>query len=510
MPRRRQQSIAPTTLIEIPGAGVISDGDAAALKDGQLVACTDWMLDRPGVAYKRGGSVQVGGDCGAQGNIWVDVAEFPTLGQSEVLAWNTDLKLYRNVAGVWTATGAPTAFGADTGYAPRMKPVIVADPLNTSTGGMMMWGTAAGNHTPRVYEGDGAAVRAIDVGSGLDVEEGGRYMVFHKGRLVLAASTNYENRMWFSPDIVTGVETAWDLTNSYIDFDHNITGLAALQNVLLVFSRDHLVRLSGTAPPPGGNMTQGTIANVGCCDSRSLATWNDSAIWASPQGCYMSNGTGVNDLTLEGGFKRAWRDAMSGYLEESDAVVGTAHGQFYIVSVQDAVTFVLDIPRRIWWEVDPNSGHANSMVSNPLTGNNLYVSDGHPYVADWAPFFTPSASYRTDVGGTAPAASLTTRIIHGGSVGLKSFRDGRARYRLDSVSSAATMGITSRSEADNSTFVTNSLAEGLLRDRVQFDISGEAEGVQLTVTQTDACDLCELYGFEIDMRALPLSRGGAE
>lgn len=493
------------TAVETFGQGVVTDADPAALATGQLTACTDWMLDKPGVAYKRGGSTLVGGACGTQGCQWVAIAEFPSPNKSETLAWSNDLNLYRLVGSTWSSVGA---FGTDTGYYPRMRPVMVADPTNATTGGMLMWGTAAGNHVPRVYPGNAAAVRAINAATGLTADTGGRYMVFYKGRLILAASTKYENRLWFSPDIVTGVESAWDLANAYIDFDYNITGLTALQNVLLVFSRNHVVRLTGNQAPPGGNMSEGPLGDIGCTDSRSISVWNDSAIWANSQGVYMSNGTGVDDLTLQGGIKTEWRSIVPNYDEASTMLAGTVYKNFYLVTVGNAHTWILDIPRRVWWKVTP-SAQANCYAPNPLTGQNLYVTDGNTRVVDWAPFFTPSASYRVDVGGTAPSASLTTRILHNGQLGLKVWRDGRIRYNLASATSAPTLTVTATAAQDGTTFSTTSISEGLARDRTPFTVAGVAEGVEATIAQSDACDTCELYGLELDFRPLPLSRGGA-
>ena len=503
----RAASIAPATLIETGfDKGVISDADASVLATGQVTASDNMMMDKAGLAYKRGGSVQVGGTAGTSGITRVDIAEFPHVNKNEYLAWSTDLHLYRNISGTWTSTSG--TYGSSTGYLPRMKPAMVADSSLTTTGGKMIWGISAGNDYPMVYEGNGTAPRVINVATGLGPDYGGRYMVFYKGRLALAASTKYENRMWFSPDIVTGVETAWDLTNAYIDFDYNITGLAALQNVLLVFSRNHVVRLSGSAPPPGGNMSEGPVGDTGCTDSRSICVWNDQAIWANPNGVYMSSGTGIVDLTNEGGFKRQWQSSVPSFDESATMITAGIYKNYYWVTVGNSTTYVLDIPRRVWWKVTL-SQQPNSYCADVLTGKNFYISDGFQRVLDIAPTYTPSSSYRTDVGSSTISASLTTRVLHGGQVGLKGFRDGRLRYKLNSATSVATCGVTVTEANDGATVNTATLAEFGGYDREVFPISADSEGIQVAISQANSCDLFELYGMEIDYRPLPLSRGGA-
>src|SRR4051812_38341493 len=95
----------PGTLLEVDfSQSQISDADPAALGRGQIQFALNFMLDKPGVAYKRGGSTYVGGECGTGAVLRTEIAEFPGPGITENLAWSSDLRLYQLVAGAWAAT----------------------------------------------------------------------------------------------------------------------------------------------------------------------------------------------------------------------------------------------------------------------------------------------------------------------------------------------------------------------------------------------------------------------
>lgn len=493
------RALTPETLIENDfSKGQVSDADIGALGPGHMRICNNWMPDIPGKLYKRGGFTYVGGNCGTANNR-VHLAEFPALGKPELVVLNTDLNLYRFVSPDWTSAGA---YGGSTGYQWAQTPVMVPDGTVATTGGKMIWGMAGGTDFPRVYQGNGAAPRAM---AGIvSATQGGRYMAFYKSRLALAASTNFENRMWFSPDIVTGVESTWNVANAYIDFDYAIKGTAALQNVMLVFSRSHVERLIGSSPPPGGDMSHGTIAaGVGCMDAHSIVTYGDSAIWAHPSGVYMSNGTGVQDLTLEGGIKRDWQSATVYYDETTGSMRAGLFKNFYFVSVTNGglgtTLWVLDIPRRVWWQLTMRvqTGFATAGTA----GDNLYAVGDTNHVWNLAPIFTPNASNRTDGDGAAISAVVTGRNLDAGSPGLKHWRDGRVVYKLYDT------GGNNPALVVNGTSLTTLSAAA--RQRESFPISAVSRFTNLTISESTACDYCEVYGFEIDYRSMDLQLGGA-
>ncbi len=109
-------------------AGVISDADPSNLAPGQLQDASNMLFDRV-VPYKRGGSEHKG-TAVASDPLAVAYAEFP--GGSEIVAFSTNTNLYKFNGSGWTSAGST---GANTGYLPAQRPVIVPDPANTATYG---------------------------------------------------------------------------------------------------------------------------------------------------------------------------------------------------------------------------------------------------------------------------------------------------------------------------------------------------------------------------------------
>ncbi len=507
----RAVGASPATIFEADfSKGQISDADPEVLAMGQTVKCQNMMLDKPGVVYKRGG-IRFVGDPFGTGNARVDVASFPAINTPELLSWNLDLGLYRLVAGVWTLV---SSYGADPGYTPAMKPVIVPDPDNTTTRGTLVWGVAGGNDVPRKYSGAGAAVAAFSPATQLTGETGGRYLVPYKGRLALASSTKFEQRVWFSPDFATGVETDWKFSKdedgnpefSYIDADHKLTGLIPLSNVLLLLSRDHVERITGSSPPPGSDMSHGVLGQGGCIDSRSVAAWRDNGIWAGEDGVFMSNGATINDLTEEGGIKRDWIAHTDGWIEDFHSVAGCVYRNFYFVSLfsPDPITYVLDIPRRVWWTLDFGLGAQPSWwATHPTDVGKFYAVFSTPDVYQVASMFDPTNTNTLDAGEHQIVGQLTTRLLNARSLGMKHFVGARLDYELDGDS---TVAITTTCAGED--LGTETLGESDGRDRVGFDVAGIGTNIQFDIVQDNPTIYFGLHELEVDYRPLPMQLGG--
>src|SRR5262249_22607721 len=133
----------------------------------------------------------------------------------------------------------------------------------------------------------------------------------YKQRLLLAGSSANPNRMWFSE--TPNIESTWDTSNKYLDFEGIITGLAALNNQILVFRRDATERVIGAIPPGavGSDMDRAKMWDVGCVDPRSIVVWDGNCIFANTRGVYMTNGSTPVSLTAQGGIERYWQDLVS-------------------------------------------------------------------------------------------------------------------------------------------------------------------------------------------------------
>ena len=95
-----------------------------------------------------------------------------------------------------------------------------------------------GTTAPKKY--DGSATPAALGGS----PPAGKFAAIYKTRVYLAGTAANPNRVFASP--TPDIEATWDTSNSYLDADYPVTGLAPLANQLLVFSAGHLERFIGT------------------------------------------------------------------------------------------------------------------------------------------------------------------------------------------------------------------------------------------------------------------------
>src|SRR5262245_51251068 len=113
------------------------------------------------------------------------------------------------------------------------------------------------------------------------------YSCVHNGQLILGRgpvdfSNNLNNRIWFGLtafDILsTGSGgngfTNWDTNVAYWDVTNEVTGLASVQGVLLIFSPNNTERIIGYESPgtkhTSADMELQPFTNVGCLDARSI------------------------------------------------------------------------------------------------------------------------------------------------------------------------------------------------------------------------------------------------
>jgi hypothetical protein len=514
--RRRRAGADQLTITEADfSKGIISDAAPSALAPGQVVACKDFMLDKPGLAYKRGGRVQVGGTNMGGGRMYfVHYADFPASNHSEWVALAGDLTLYRLIGSTWTAVGGVLS---SANLTPVCRPVMVPYSGTPTTAGKLIWPAAAGNDFPRVYPGNGAAVRAMT--GPTSAANCGRQAEYWLSRLWLAASSTYEDHIWFSPPNGGGleVESGWTTANgsSFIVADHGITGLAALQNVMIVFGRTSLERLTGNVPyGPGANLDHKTFASVGTTDARSIVKWNDQAIFANAAGVYSTTGLGVDDLTADGSFKRQWQSLTAGYSEHGWTLSAGMIRNYYIIAIADdsttnIATCVCDVPRRVWWQI--TGWNPIWFGSGSVASEDLYSAQyGTARVYSLASLFAPTAATKNDAGSASNLQpTLTTRTLTMGDPGLKVWLDGQLMYMLvDAASDAPTLTLqvdtgispgTPATVAEDGTFAVT----GTTMQRPNFRLAELAEAVQFTLTQTGPSARTELYG--IQARALPLN-----
>ena len=476
--------------------GIVRDSPRSALPANAVYDSTDFLLHQPGLAQKRGGTSYAGPAFGAGATAQaVAFAEFPA--GSQVVGVNNANALYKVTAGATTSLGGSTVAGG-----------IVDKPKLRIGGGknLLVFPCADGTTSPIYW--DGSAAPASLGGS----PPAGKFSEIYKTRLVLAGKSGNENRLYFSP--TPDITSTWDTTNSWIDCDHAVTGLAALHNALLIFSQGHVERIIGSTPPPGSDMDRAPLGDVGCTDARSIIVQEGNCLFANPRGIWLTNGAGFASLTTEGGIESYWQSLLVGYDPSTWTIAAGIQRSFYVVTVTDNssnyTTLMCNVPRRAWWRL--TNIKAKMYAQGVGAQDELYYADqGAPRVVKMSGVFMPSASNKNDADGTAVAPMLETRA-RGGGPGLKSFGDGHLSYDMrDAASDNPTLAVTFAKGLEATTYTAaaeSPLAETTDLTRTRFSTGVDSQALSVKFTQSNASSKTEIYALEVDERSFPLAREG--
>ena len=465
--------------------GMVRDTARVAIPDGSVYDSADYLLDLPGVARKRGGTSYLVGLSGS--SYVIGLAHVPFIAGNQLLAVGSNGHLYKCVLGSATDLGALAA----TDYMG----------ISVSPGGTYAIVPHGGTQTQKY---DGTAI------SGLAGAFGHGHIVSYKSRLVGSGNTIL-NRLFFSP--TPDVNATWDTTNAWIDCDNQISGLAALNNSLLIFSTGAMERIIGATPPPNSDMDRAPVSNVGCTDSRSIVTASPYVYFANPQGVYLTNGTTPVSLTAEGGIATYWRSLFSGYV--SAAPVPSASSWtisagfwrgFLFVSVLDVSRnlkscLMCQVATRAWWRLT----NINAMCwAAALDGNELYYGDGATnQVVAMSGIFSPAAGNKNDANGTAVTPTIEFRPV-GAGTGTKAYAWGHVDFDMrDAATDNPTMGVTVKMGVEADTILIppeSPLAETLTQLRPRFTIHRNDQACTIALAQTGPSAKTEIYALEVQNR----------
>lgn len=478
--------------------GMVRDAPRIDIRPGGVYDSADFLLHQPGLAMKRGGTAYAGPAMSAATYAAaVKYAAFPA--GAQVVSVGENGHLYT------------VAAGATTDFATMGAAWVTKDTPKLRVGAsknLLVITANDGTSAPKAYTG--AAIAALG-GS----PPAGKYAEVYKTRLVLANTSANPNRMFFSqtPDI----ESTWDVSNSYIDADNEITGMAALHNALLIFSADHTERIIGSTPPPGSDMDRAPVGAVGCSDARSIIIQEGNCLFANSRGVYLTNGAGFASLTTEGQIETYWQSLFASYDPATWTISSGILRSFYFVSILDdtgalKATLMCNVPRRAWWRLT----NVRSMMFSQAVGvqDELYYADrATNRVTKMAGIFTPTSANKNDANGTAVTPSLELRAL-GEGTGLKSYGFGRVNYDMrDSASDNPTLAITVKTGVEASTSSTpaeSPLAKTTNSDntRKRFTISKETQAITIVLQQANASSKTDIYGVEVESRSMPLGRDG--
>lgn len=476
-------------------AGMVNDPPRTALPESAVYNITDFLVHRPGLLEKRGGSSYAGpslpvGVAYAHGVVHAD---FPAGKKLVAIGFAGSTNNLSTV----TAGTTTNVSSLNAEYATLDNPKLHIGTLIITANN----GTSA----PIYYDG------ATTVGTLGGTPPPGKFSELYKTRLVLANTLAFPNRAFFSP--TPDITATWNTADSWIDCDHPITGMASLSNQLLVWSLGHMERIIGSTPPPGSDMDHTVIAAVGCTDARSIVVYNNQAIFANPGGVYITNGAGMQLLTKDR-IERYWQSLFSGYSTSTWTIAGGLLGSYYIVSIiNNGVlidTLMLDIERRAWTR---HSNIVAGMFSRTTSvSEELYYADrSAPRIVALSGMFTPAAANKTDANGTAVAPTAELRLV-GDTPGLKHHGFGHITLDMrDAGSDDPVMAVSAASGIEATTFSTvteSPLTETVDAERRRFTIGKVSQAMNVKLQQTGASAKTEVYAVEVETRPFATTAGG--
>lgn len=425
------------------------------------------------------------------------------------LAVDEDGRLYN-----CTSAGSSTSIG--TAVTVAQNPVF--------HGGTIRDGQTALTGLVIIPDGTGAAVPKVYDGTTMSDMTGtppkAKYATVYKDYTVLAngtvGSTLYPNRIWFSPegDPDCVAASAWDTTDSWIDFGLPIKGIANNRNAILVFGETQVARVRGSIPPPDEDMVvDDPVFKVGLYDAMSLAEHKDSIIWAAPEGVFRSDAVTLDDITKRGGMLTYWtnltKDATSSW-----TFAGGVHRDTYFLSVMDGSTFkdcfAIDLQTMSWTRLS-NVDALSFWNGQNSAGDELYFGRYAARVARLSTIYVVgNSTYKNDGDGDAVASVVETAFFPFGRPGQKRIRRAYTGYELtDYLSDNPTVAVTYITTPEETSYTTGStFSENSTYDRKLTEVNKRAWGVGLKYTRSGAGDFL-LYDIGVDGWQMEMSRRAA-
>jgi hypothetical protein len=346
----------------------------------------------------------------------------------------------------------------------------------------------------------------------------GRYAVIYKDVLWLASSAAIPDRIYFSN---AGDPETWDTTNKYLDASFPITGMAALQNAVFVFTLDRTMRVRGSVPPPDTDfIVDDPIFDIGCTDARSIATWGDKVIWANAEGLYFSDGTAKEDLTQVCGMKSWWRDVMQGrdgfqtgtaYNVAGFSIAGSMYGNYYFYAIVNlSVGLVdsgfIDMTTYTWHRAANIDGRF--FFGRGYPEELYFCRSGAARLGSLSSLFAPTSSNKNDADGDAVLPVVEGPFFMA-DPGQKTMRRLYVAYDIRDAASdnpILTVSYIDTPEEASYTALTPTLTETTQYQRTALPLDFAAPGIGLKIAQTNASSDTRLYAVELEATPRERSR----
>ena len=240
--------------------------------------------------------------------------------------------------------------------------------------------------------------------------------------------------------------------------------------------------------------TDDPIFEVGCTDSRSIATYGSYVLFCNPDGVFMSSGTNFpEDLTASCGLSELWKTKLASYSSSTWTLTGGIYRNIYWVTVMNGSSFVdafaFDFLAREGWRNTnmPFIAFAHDEFGQEEGYVALRSTDR---VAKLSTMFSPSSTYKADGNGTSVTPVVELGMPWDFKYGKKRFKNAYVRYKttdsasdnpIQTLSYTAQLGASptytalspTLSETDASTleFTTAKIPLGLKKDAIGFKLA---------------------------------------
>jgi len=219
----------------------------------------------------------------------------------------------------------------------KQNPVMLFD--------QVVWLDGAGASTPTIVAPSGAPapIAAANAPKATLGTIWGEY-------LVVANQPGHEDTVyWAPPDDAT---QPWD-PNAFWRTTGQVTGLAGLRTIILVFHASSIERLRGSRPPAGtdkGDMIlEPLFQQVGTTEAKTIAYWQENVLFADEHGVHITDGAVLRNLIQQGSMATYWR----GLYNHKTSISATVFLDYYVVSIirDDGLTdcLVCDLNARQWF-----------------------------------------------------------------------------------------------------------------------------------------------------------------
>ncbi len=307
----------------------------------------------------------------------------------------------------------------------------------------------------------------------------------------------------------------------WIDVTNEITGLAVVQGVMVIFSPTGYERILGGVPPgvtdvPPDMDLQPVEGAIGCLDGRSLAYYGGEVIFAGEQGVYATNGGAPRSLSEKpdgSGIQNFWRSLFPAG-EVRQVCGGILLRDFYKVDILEAdntpiAVLLCHLPTLAWAPLSLNcAGRMMAVGRTEQETVELYMGSAtEGYVEKLSAILFPEDTNTADGDGAAVEPSVTFRTLQEGPY-LKAWGDGRLNFDLDS-DTGATLDVATAKGILAPTFTTRkTLSASNEVARKRFSIYFDSEAATVKVTQSGESSATELYALEVETRPYDSSSEG--